>query len=494
MSTRRRLIAPLAVAAAAAGCVGSATALAAPPTRAELQDGFKSALAYLAATQITAPDRLQDGVRLEGEWPSYVRGNIIDDDRVSAIYDSNAFVPMFVTYPLLALDDASLPAGAQRIKAMKRRVLPLLERWYVKPDGRANFWPTVGGFHGPAQIYETLPQSRALAPIFDIADDADDTAVARVTMLSVLAEFPTWADELHIPTARDTGLLFSARRDTDRVRSDPREEGWKPRDTGAFMTWLDDEERPGNRLPIAFALANNVDCTVTANALYAQGLGERLAGTVKDVAGYQDSCALLRQVILARQFPACGLYYPAEWLFPYAVSRAFADGGADCLAQPDASGALALEALVSDILGHQLHDGDLDGAWADTGKYADLPADVDAAEAQFRGTAHAYSTALNIVTLYNLGVQNRPDARTAIDRGLRWLVDHAVVEDGQRFWQGGVFFSSSVKDLARWKSRPYTTAVVLEALTRALRDPANGGAGLAGRWTLTPADVPADWL
>jgi hypothetical protein len=482
------------VAAAALLFVAPSLARAASPLADDAATAMRQALAYLDATQVTKPDRLAGGVQLNGEWPSYVRGNLVADSDVTAIYDSNAFVPMFVLYPMLSLSDADLPESARRVTAMKKRALPLLRKWYVSPSGTVNFWPTIDGFHGPQQIMEILPMARALRAVFDVADDADDTAVYHLTLLKLLDENPTWAAELGVAARPDFASDLARWRDAGRVRKDVRD-AWKPDGTGAFMTWLDDEEKPGNRLPITYALANNVDCTVAANALYAVGVGASLGGGSRAVPGYEESCALLRKVVVDGSFPVCSHYYPAEWLFPYAVGRAFADGGVSCLDGDAGNGKTVLATLLERILARQIEGGDLAGAWNDTGAVADLPEDINAREPEFQGSAHVLSTALNVVTLYNLHAENDPRARAAIERGLRFILDHRLKTDaGLTFWQGGVFFSSSIQQVARWKSRPYTTSVVLEALISYLRDPEGGGRGRDGRWRLTAADVPAEWL
>ncbi len=443
-------------------------------TAAQAREAVRKALHYLFETQVKEPDQLAGPVRLEGEWASYVRGSVADDSNLQALYDSNAFVPMFVTYPFFLMDDKGLPAGGQKLSEMSRRTLKLLRRWYLAKNGEVNFWPTIAGFHGPQQIAEALPFARLLGPIFDIANDADDTAVYYVTALKM---DPGSVD-------KDFPKLFAGWLDKDRARRDEREAAWKPDGTGAYMTWMSDEDKPGNKHPIAFKLANNVDCLVLGNVLYAVGLNRKLNGGAAEPTGYKESCALAREVIEKKSYPACALYYPPQWLFPYAVSRAFRDGGNDCL-QP------SMKPLAQEILAAQKPD----GSWDDVGVYANLPADVQSKNPEFRGDARVYSTALNVSTLANVGVAEWPDpaaARAAIESGVRFLVANVVKDDGKEFWQGGVFFSSSYQTVARWKSRPYTTAVVLEAMVKYLRHYGDGDEG--GVWKLTENDVPSSWL
>lgn len=431
------------------------------------------ALRYLYDTQIKAPDTLGNNVRLRGEWPSYVRGSVADDSRLHALYDSNAFVPMFVSYPLSLLDDAALENDQQKLKEMRERTLALLQHWYLKPNGEMNFWPTVDAFHGPQQIAAALPFTRTLGPIFDIANDADDTAAYYVMALKsgvsgVSKDFPN---------------IFVPWVDKNRVRKDDRESSWKPEGTGAYMTWLTDEDKPHNKQPVAFALANNVDCLVLGNVLYAIGLNAKINGGDASPPGQAESCALARDVIEKKSYPNCALYYPPQWLFPYAISRAFRDGGTECLAP-------SMGSLTTSILAAQAAD----GSWNDTGSYANLPNDVNSQEKEFRGDARSYSTALNLITLLNVGASHWPDrdaTGAAIEKGISFLLSNIVTEDGKEFWQGGVFFSSSYQAIARWKSRPYTTAVVLEAMIKYLR---RYGETDLGAWKLAASDVPAEWL
>ena len=463
-----------------------------------VRGAIKDALYYLYDCQQKA-DRTSGGLRLKGEWPSYVRGSILTDQQLTAIYDSNAFVPMFVIYPMFWLDDAGLPQ--RPVRTMQNAVLDLLNKEYVAKagsgwdpavPGEINFWPTYEGFHGPQQIAETIPLARLLAPVFNIANDADDTAVYHITAQK-MAQIPGMdADPI-----KDLRPLFerSYAVDSGRVRADEREKAWKPGETGAFLTWLSDENKPYNKQPISFMLANNVDCIVVANVLYALGLNQAKSG-----AGYEHSCALARQAVAEHLYPKCAFYYPPQWLFPYVVSRAFRDGGNDCLnddiTTTDGRKGPAMEILAKDIVAAQ---NKADGSWDDMGTFERIPEDMNARNPAFRGDPRSYSTALNVVTLLNVGATHSSDealqkgAEDAVRKGVTYLLGSSLAAGEGRIWQGGVFFSSSYQQIARWKSRPYTTAMAMEAFVKYLLDYGNLSKTTA-RLKLDASLAPADWL
>jgi len=251
-------------------------------------------------------------------------------------------------------------------------------------------------------------------------------------------------------------------RDLNRAKEDG-QDAWKGADSGAFLTWLKDENAPAFSRPDQGIIplgVNNVDCVVNANALLALSLTGRT-----NTPGYDDALRLMVRAIETEAWPECGLYYPQKMMFPYALSRAWRDGGARSPAL-DA----ALGVLVHDVLDQQSPDGSFDGGF-------DRSRDL--------------STALAVATLLNLGEETASSAgldlaeyRHAIESGLQFLYRHrraVPTRNRDTFaslhgrggsgrtalsWEPGIVFADNLWNLMQWRSEAYTTAIVLEAFAR----------------------------
>jgi hypothetical protein len=444
--------------------------------------GLRHALEFLEATQVREDRREGSPVRLRGEWPSTLRWLPARAHRGNVVEDSNAFVPLSVVFPLSLLDDTGLPPPARRLGRVREEVLRLVASRYADGAGEVNFWPTVDGFHGPPQLAREMPfLALGARGVFDIANDADDTALFH----GMVAALPVEAAAAGVPVQAGFPALLEAWRDHGDRALEHASESWKPRGTGAFLTWLAEERDPRGRVPLWPTLPNTVDCVVMVNALWA--LGRVGSG---NVAGHGETCRLARRVMAEGTFPRCSHYYPGRWVFPYAVARAWVDGGNGCLAQRE-EGSWPLGAMVAAVLDGQRGD----GGWEDDTEPASWAA---ADQPGFRGTGRVFATALatNALLLALRGGGWEPDtgarAAAAAERGARYLVHHASHEQTDGYhWRGGVFFSSSFGAVALWKSPAVTTGLVLEALTRQLQATRGGG---GGPLTLTAGEVPPAWL
>lgn len=423
--------------------------------------------------------------------------------------DTNFFNTAFVTFPCFLFDDSALPDSDRFVSRMRRAALEnLLD--YRRGDA-INFWCVADGVEsaaprtGPLNVPMPLLRATAeahrqpnfpayrsalgragvetpdlpLPPLplwlvlktqaagrdrlppahwietcldprqnptgidafFNIPNDADDTAA-----LAAL---------LHLAAQPGSGQLLetlSHYRDLDRDREDGRD-AWKGKDSGAFLTWLADEKRPPFSRPekgVIPLAVNNVDAVVNANALHAMSLNNR-----RDLPGYRDAMRLVARCITDRQWPDAGLYYPQMMILPYAATRAWREGPAR--GEPlDA----AMSVLLQDLL-------DLQDQFARSNpfKAGAFPGGEDPTE--------SLSTALGLSALLNLGMETAQaideEARykRALDRSAAYLLRQARHHPGGTVsWESGLFFSSSFKDLAHWRSEAFSTAMALEALTK----------------------------
>jgi hypothetical protein len=77
------------------------------------------------------------------------------------------------------------------------------------------------------------------------------------------------------------------------------------------------------------------------------------------------------------------------------------------------------------------------------------------------------STALSVNLLFNL-YRGSEKEQQAIKRGVQFLLSQVKRSNGQAYWPGGIYFSGGTFSRKRivWKSDAYTTALILEILTK----------------------------
>lgn len=445
---------------------------------------------------------------LKGEWANFV--NIFpdmlsllnqDNESVIQLQDSNAFVPAAISFPLYLFDEGALPQEQQVITAMRTGAFESIQT-YRRDSGFA-FWPQLEGSTsdeprvGPMNIPMKIANLRTLIPgasppenekgnwvrdVFDreknpsgadamgnVSNDADDSAVAFASMrlnhemdqgpspdLGVLADILQWLDE-------------------GRVKEDGRD-AWKGPNSGAFLTWLKDENLPDDQRfmspetgVMTFGI-NNVDCVVNANVLLAMGLADS-----RNHPSVLEASATLRLAVERHAWPECGLYYPQKMIFPYSVSRAYHDG---LVQNPDMRE--AMKQLLVDLL-------------SDRTQVADQDPDLRGAFSGGADPTHDLSTALALNALLNIGLDLaeeaglRSEVEQAIEEAVWYLVDAQKIRlirfsdtfnrdgshlffpglfDASRTWDSGLYFAASSWSLAQWRSQPYTVAIILEALAK----------------------------
>lgn len=456
------------------------------------------------------------GIKNEvGEWMSTVhflpkKIGDPDGESVVTLQDSNLFVTAAITYPMFLFSEEKLgnnqifrtmrQLAAKNMKKFKRNrsynfwiemdgvtgsskrtgpynipmgFIEKLAQSYVDPD-KADFWKKFGqGLDVPSRDWIVKIQDRQMNPsgvdaVFNIPNDADDTAIAVAMQKLNSRDLP----EVKVDLTALKELLNH--RDIKRSMEDSRD-GWKGKDSGAFLTWLRDENlqtfsQPENGvIPLA---ANNVDCVVNANAIFSIALNG-----LQSFPGYEEASQLMLRAVEQGEWKRkCGLYYPQRMSFPYSVTRAYRDGGAQSPTM-----VTAMELLLKDLLDDQRNDGSFSGGH-------DATLDL--------------STALGVVSLLNIGRSSADKLSLggrydrAIRNGIAFLLErrqrHALYNQEtlehyarppqsladetyetvrSRFgysWKSGLFFSASFWDLAQWRSEAYTVSIVLEALAKYL--------------------------
>ena len=456
----------------------------------------------------------------KGEWSSYLHlapavigfGEHRNIRSLFAAQDSNLFMSAAVTYPLYLIDEGALPAQNRFVSRMREQAAQNIDRYR---HGEAyNFWTRPGGELGSStgagpynipiavvdaliaaklaknprlqEFWTALAQGPALLPgawladivdkqvnpygaaaVFNLPPDAGNTSMAVV--IQYLRQKFDGKGQPDLAALRTLDHFRDVRR--SREYGDSRWLAAGAGQSGAYLTWLKPEASIGDKkgtfkdpksgvIPLHF---NNLDCVVYADGVFAQALSGN-----RSKEGFTAAMAAIVQAVTTKKWPECGIYHPQRMAFPYAVSRAFRDGGLGD--QPEM--ALAMGRLLHDLLDEQADDGSFSGGVDST---KDLP------------------TALGVIALIHIGRQIAQQEGVAaqytlaIQNGINYLVKqqkpysllHDEPNDGavgspERHkkmgakWDDGLFFSIAFWDFAHVRSQSYTTATVVEALVKYL--------------------------
>jgi hypothetical protein len=447
-----------------------------------------------------------------GEWANYIHifpkvlGHLDrEQDSLLEFQDSNLFMTAGIAYPLYLFDETQVDDSSDKpITKMRQRALASFSEYqhgdaftfWPKLPGATSSAPRVGPLNIPYQIGE-FQQLMKFIPIrsgsphfkqwlLDVHDktfnpygvdalanipsDADDTALA--LSIQNLAAGIDQQTVQNPAAAFDQLMKF---RDQSRTMEDNRD-SWKGRDSGAFLTWLKDENLSRDErfkspetgvIPLS---VNNVDCIVNANVLLSFGLAGRA-----DEPAVIDASVAMRRAVELKAWPKCGLYYPQKMMFPYVLTRAYRDGRVN-----NAEMQLAIDTLLIDLLAEQQetarlkpqHKGAFSGG-------ADISYDLATAlgasallkigpeTADRLGLGSAYRAAIEDAIGYLLKTAKSSRIRFAETFNTESNYTHYPLPwDTGTTWQAGVFFSASNWNLAQWRSQPYSTALALEALTK----------------------------
>ncbi|HPR30569.1 MAG TPA: hypothetical protein PLK12_00680, partial [Prolixibacteraceae bacterium] len=315
---------------------------------------------------------------------------------------------------------------------------------------------------------------------FNIPNDADDTSLAVAMQKYFSSEFDTASfAEVY---SKDPDCCFTDTcalklvagfRDTDRRAEDGRD-AWKGLSTGAYLTWLKSEYEPLFRscstgvIPLA---VNNVDCVVNANVLFALAVNN-----LTHLPGFDESLLLMRKTVFEKQWPEAGLYYPQNMIFPYCLTRAYREGNIHHPVMEETIGQLLL-----DLVDMQQKYSEEYPLWKGA-----FPGGED--------RSNHLSTALGLCALLHIGESTArrygilKEFQCAVEGAVTFLMKQKKpysIRNRNTFsrkngkyvfpfaplgyqWESGLFFTSSFSDLAQWRCKSLTAAIVLEALGKYL--------------------------
>ncbi|MBK7961682.1 MAG: hypothetical protein IPK04_11105 [Bdellovibrionales bacterium] len=219
----------------------------------------------------------------------------------------------------------------------------------------------------------------------------------------------------------------------------------RQKETGAFMTWLFDENDPnmprfyfasskkGERIPFN---KNDVDCIVNLNVLKVLALSQ------KSSEGHESACRYLNNVIERDQSVSCGIYYPNTYNLAFAVAGA-SQAGESCIKDNNK------QALIKKILDGQ----GADGSWVNAGNMWE---------------DKIISTAFALYALIEFGESKDLSVRFAKAYGLRYLLSQAKIKNGLIFWKEDNFFTATAiaRSLVMWRSKAYTNTIIANVLLK----------------------------
>jgi len=408
----------------------------------------------------------------QGEWPSFIYNDepiYLLGEKGKTAYDSNCFTTASIRNTLAAL--YLKHSEYSEILPMLRLSKDYVERYRDEGTDQYGFWQRYPSEKNP-EIRVRRPNHYRLDSNFireaaNVPADADDTSVAFVGRF--------FDQKLGIGTDApdDVGTVFAPHRDRHR---------WNIHyynfiyglhlKTGAFLTWLYHEKVLNPLAPLPHKSkpnipygANEVDCVVNANVLTALAYGHAL-----DTPGVTRACRFINRAIRRKEFDRCGVYYPNRYHLHYAVAKAI-EAGASCLNESE-------DGLIRDLISTQ----NADGGWSST-KPHDLfqklgdglnliliksiekdrlstrsLKNLEGIDPRDRVQATLYAT--NAL----LRLRRNQETTKAIDRGIRFLSQNALFENGTIHWKGGVFFSGGtlIRSAMRWRSDSYSTAIGAE--------------------------------
>jgi hypothetical protein len=409
-----------------------------------LADLALGTLEYSLSTQIAVKN---DPNYWPGEWPTLIQstpvpllvgvGNFVGKDQEATAFTTASVVNLlgqiYQDFPERKSDPVF-----EKIPAAIRAGVATFSRY---GDGVTfNFYPAMSD----DGIMVRRPINMQLWPLWyaltNIPNDADTTSAVQAAL-----NFDALINNTSYQTPDQTFAVFSQYRDTGRTpmfynRFE------KLVNTGAFMTWLMDENDPkmphnyfanpkkGQRIPFNH---NDVDCTVNANVIRMKAITHR-----ENLEGYGESCQMINDILMHNQESSCGIYYPNTLNLPFSMAMAHRLG--DNCVRPESQ-----QKMISYILELQMGD----GAWVNNGNFWGDP---------------VISTAFALEALLEFGNLNDPKVTQALQQGARYLLTQMQIKNGLPHWIPDHFFTATAiaRSLVMWESEAYTNTIISSVFLR----------------------------
>lgn len=399
------------------------------------------ALEYALSTQVQVDGKYY----IKGEFPTQIESSLVPvlvgvGKPIVKDQEATPFTTASVVNILsqIYLDNSELKneGPLSQIPAAISSAVKTFSRY--ETDSTFNFYPSLKV--GDKTVHR--PIDMTLLPIWhgftNIPNDADSSSVALAALVfnskinNVAYEVPQQALDT-LSKYRDNQrkpMFYNKREDV--------------KNTGAFMTWLFDENSPdmphfwfakstkGTRIPFN---RNDVDCIVNGNVLKMLSLAKRT-----DVAGHEQACSLLNEMISEDAHATCGVYYPNTLNLSFTAAT-IEKAGESCITESSQS------KIVQKIISLQTED----GSWVNEGNTWADP---------------TLSTAFAMYSLLHFADLKEQKVQSALIFGTHYLLANVKEKDGQLYWPADHYFTATAiaRSLIMWSSKAYTNAIIASVL------------------------------
>jgi hypothetical protein len=291
-----------------------------------------------------------------------------------------------------------------------------------------------------------------------VVEDADDTGLAYTAIALRKKYKKEFKDSLYL-SSKSIAPIFEQYRDINRNNRH-----WynylngNDHETGAYLTWLAKEYQfkrwnilkvlghnatfflpfsecyPHAYVPYIPYGSNDLDGVVNANVLTTLSHYDEL-----NADGVNSAISFIEKKSKRKKYDRVGIYYPNRYHFPYAVSKAYANG------------VEKLELSTDYLLSYLIDTQNEDGSWS--------------ARRIVNKKDKLQSTAYALNALINIGDFEENKTIEPIENAIKYISNHSIKDEDGIHWEGGVFFSGGtvVRNILWWKSDAYTTAIILGA-------------------------------
>ncbi len=430
-----------------------------------LHENIILALNYLEQTQRKST---KAGVYYKGEWQTYMnlnrsffllgkKRNVDDSNCFSVAFIHNILAKIYLSSPEYKTIPAMLDLSFERIMAYKTN--NKFNFWNLLPPNRKLLKTDIVGQQPMVRrpTNYTL-KSKYINNAANVVEDADDTALGYTAMALHQKTNHTSIDSFKLNSMFVTSI-FDKYRDLNR-----KNRHWynymfgNDHNTGAYLTWLDDEYEfkhwnivkvighnatfylpfsecfPHPYKPYLPYGSNDLDGVVNANVLNALSYFD-----LSNAEGFASTVKYIERKCKQKKFTRVAIYYPNIYQFPYSVANAFSNGIPQLKTSTDY--------ILQFILDNQNKDGSWSSRW------------VVNKRDKLQSTVYAVNA------LIKIGNFEENKSKESIEKAIHYILENTINDGNGVHWKGGVFFSGGtvIRNYLFWKSDAYTTSIVIDS-------------------------------
>ena len=252
--------------------------------------------------------------RYIGTWPSYPKYTGARKE----IPESNSFMTIQTIILLHEINQNYTLDGVEEIfESANKQILHYVNDADQTDEtkGTIAFWPLIQTDEGKwIRSFDTQWYNTSMR-ILNVGNDFDTSSQAFVWFY-LTKQQQGFLDDFVLSVSKYT--------DTNRSLEHPLNTQWKSKDTGAFLTWAE-EEAPSKPINRIMDLVNDVDCVANVNILTSLSLYEN---TIKELPletlqAKEAACKLTHELILSEKEDRCATWYTRGSHFYLAYAKAY---------------------------------------------------------------------------------------------------------------------------------------------------------------------------